>query len=349
MTVSNRVNTVVSRTAQLTVGRDLVPPQIDTISGAATKVIVRFAEPVEATSADTAAFYTISGGVKVQAAALDQTDMQTVTLTTSAMSFGTVYTLSVNGVKDRFGNSANGQAPFRTTILIDGDFQDWAGIAPATTETQDTPEGLEFKEIYVANDDDYLYVRFNFYADVGQLPVDNYFHVYSDTDNDPTTGFGAGGIGSEMMIENGNGYQQKNGQFNEGVVQNLDFAIGPQAHSAEFECRISRKTVYDSDGLPVYTGDTIALVLQLISSTWAVIDTAPQAGGLVYTFAKLAPLNPGPLHVRLSGGTIEMTWTGPGVLEAKDNLTNGTWVQVSSTSPFSVSPTGQQRYFRLKL
>ena len=348
--MSNRLNSVVSRTAGLQVMRDLAAPQITSVSGAGTKVIVQFSEPVDEASANNTASYTLSGGAKVQSAVLDESDLQTVTLTTTTLSFGTVYTLTVSGVKDRFGNAANIQAPFRATILIDGDFQDWAEIQPADTETQDTFEGPEFKDLYVANDDQYLYIRFNFYSDAGQLPVDNYFHIFSDTDNDAATGMGAAGIGSEMMIENGSGYQQKDGQFNEGAVRDLDFALAPATASSDFECRISRQVVFDSDGQPVYNGDTIALALQLISKNWAVLDTAPLSGGVVYTFTESTPLNPGPLHVRKSAGSIELTWSGPGVLEARDSLSGGTWAPVTNaSSPFSVNPAGQQRYYRLKL
>jgi hypothetical protein len=271
-----------------------------------------------------------------------------VTLTTTALSFGTVYTLGVNGVKDRYNNALSGTAPFRATILIDGNFDDWTGMTPLATETQDNPDTKEFKDIYVANDDDYIYVRFNFYSDVGQLPVDAYFHIFFDTDNDPATGMATAGIGSEMMIENGGGYQQKNGQFNEGVVRDMDFALGPQANSADFECRISRKAVFDSDGSPVFTGDTLALALQLVNSNWAVVDTAPATGGVVYTLTKLPPLNPGPLHIRVVSGKVEISWTGAGTLEAKDSLSSGAWSPVTgAASPYSISPSAKQQFYRL--
>jgi hypothetical protein len=153
-----------------------------------------------------------------------------------------------------------------------------------------------------------------------------------------------------MMIENGGGYQQKNGQFNEGDVSALDFAIAPETASAEFECRISLKAVYDSDGQSVYTGEQIGLALQLISSSWATLDTAPLGAGLAYTIVKLPPLSLGPLQARLVGGKVEVSWTGQGVLEAKDNLASGHWVPLTNaTSPYLAEPTAQQLYFRLRL
>ncbi len=217
------------------------------------------------------------------------------------------------------------------------------------TELQETAEGLEFNEIYVANDETYLYLRFNFHANVGQLPVDAYFHLFSDTDNDLGTGFVTAGVAA-MMIENGTGYQQKGGQFNEGGVSGLDFAIGPEAASSDFECRISRQATYDNDSQRVYDNETIALALQLISGTWASLDIAPSAGALVYAFAELPAITPGPLHVRMLGSRIEIVWTGPGVLESKDSLGQAAWAPVpEAVSPYSSNPTGPQRYYRLRL
>lgn len=347
--VSNRVNEVTSRAARLTVLPDRAPPQIAQVAGAATRVTVTLTEPLEGVSANTAAFYTLTGGATVQTATLGP-DNRTVTLTTSALTLGAVYTLTVNGVKDLFGNVANASAPFRATIQIDGSFDDWTGVPIAATETQDTPEGNEFKDIYVANDDRYLYVRFSFYAEIGQLPVDWYYHIFADADNDPGTGLFTAGLGSEMMIENGGGYQQKNGGFNEGVIDNLDFALAPEARASEFECRLSLDCVYQTDGQPVFAGPAVGVALQLISSAWAPVDTAPAAGPIPYELAEVPPMNPGPLHVRMSGAMVEVSWTGPGVLEARDSLSGGSWAPVpNATSPYLASPSGTQRYFRLKL
>lgn len=348
--ISNRLGAVSSRTAHLGVLVDTYPPLVAQLAGSGRKVVVVFSEPVEAVSASTSSHYTLSGGASVQGAALDPVDRRTVTLTTTALSFGTVYTLEVNGVEDLFGSAASTAAAFRSAILIDGSFDDWAEMQPLATELQETAEGLEFNEIYVANDETYLYLRFNFHANVGQLPVDAYFHVFSDTDNNLGTGFVTAGVGSEMMIENGTGYQQKGGQFNEGGVSGLNFAIGPEAASSDFECRISRQATYDNDGQRVYDNETIALALQLISGTWANLDIAPSGGALVYAFAELPAITPGPLHVRMLGSRIEIVWAGSGALEAKDSLNEGGWAPVpDAVSPYSPDATGPQRYYRLRL
>lgn len=350
LAVSNRLGGVVSRTAKVNVVRDVTGPQVVQVAGSATKVVVQFSEPLDEASANNAASYSLTGGAQVQGASLDTADSQTVTLTTTALTFGTVYTLGTSGVKDRFGNASASQAPFRASILIDGDVSDWSGMEPLASETQDTAEGLEFKDIYVVSDDQYVYVRFNFYADVGQLPVDHYFHIFADADNDLATGMGQAGLGSELMIENGNGYQQKDGQFNEGAVIEMDFLLAPQSGSAEFECRISRNARYESNGERLFNGDTIALALQLISNTWSLMDTAPLLGPIVHTLAEAPPASPGPLRVQASSGQIVISWTGPGVLESRDSLGTGAWTPVANAaSPYQAAAAGQQRFYRLSL
>jgi len=349
VTVSNRANAVASRSAKLVVNVDAYPPTIAQVNGSGKKVVIEFSEPLDPATAATPGNYTLTGGAQVAAASLEATDPRTVTLTTTAaLNFGAVYTLSVHGVKDRFNNSASATAMFRATILIDGDLDDWSGIAPATTETQDTLEGMEFKDITITNDDSYIYIRMSFYANVGQLGVDSLFHIFSDTDNDAATGYATTGIGSEMMIENATGYQQKNGQFNEGGVGQLDFAIGPAAAGSDFECRISRQAIYTSDGQKVYGTNTMALTFQLISGTWAALDSAPAAGGLVYTLVNFAPLQLGALKIQAVSGKPQISWTGAGVLQTATSLT-GTWETLdNAASPYQPDTSASQRFFRLK-
>ena len=81
---------------------DVAPPTIlQAASGSAnTSVYVIFSEPVEQSSAQSVGNYGISGGVSVTAALL-QSDLKTVVLTTSALTKGITYTLTVNNIRDR--------------------------------------------------------------------------------------------------------------------------------------------------------------------------------------------------------------------------------------------------------
>ena len=86
---------------------DETAPEISyivTASATTTAVEVHFNEALEQTSAETAANYTMNNSITVSAAKLGE-DGKTVTLTTTAMTEGTAYELTVNGVKDLADNA----------------------------------------------------------------------------------------------------------------------------------------------------------------------------------------------------------------------------------------------------
>jgi hypothetical protein len=349
--VSNRLNAVTSRAARLTVLADTQSPSVVSVSGGGTSLRVEFSEAVEATSASVSGNYSLSGGGQVLSAQPDPGNSRAVQLTTSGLTFGQIYTLTVAGVKDLFGNSAQASLPFRAIIVLDGNFGDWTGIPVALTETQDTAEGIEFKEISIANDDDYIYVRMSFYAALGPLGDQIYYHIYSDADNDLATGLPTGGIGSEMMIENGGGYQQKNGGFNEGLVNGLDLVFAPNVSATEFEGRFSRHCIYDSDGQPVYTNNVVGFRFELVNTSWALVDGAPQGGGAAaYTMLQLPSMPSSNLQIRRIGQEVEISWSGAGTLEYRDSLSSGAWAAVpDATNPYrTATTTPAARFYRLR-
>lgn len=122
-------------------GADTTPPQLlsAVAEGAISEVVAVFSEAVEETSAETAANYVIDNGVTVSAASLGA-DLKTVTLTTSPLSQGISYTLTVNNVTDLAANviGAGNQQAFTYTEIITESFQD--GVAPNTSYsgTRDT-------------------------------------------------------------------------------------------------------------------------------------------------------------------------------------------------------------------
>jgi len=81
---------------------DKTPPSIISVTatGDPTTVKVVFSEPVEEISAETVTNYLIDNGISVLGAVLE-TDLITVTLTTSKLQSGITYTLTVNNIKDR--------------------------------------------------------------------------------------------------------------------------------------------------------------------------------------------------------------------------------------------------------
>jgi hypothetical protein len=92
-------------------GRDstLVPdttaPSVESVEALIipTRVRVVFSERLDPSTAENANNYTISGGVAISQATLDG-GRKTLTLTTTALSVGVTYTLTVNDVEDASGN-----------------------------------------------------------------------------------------------------------------------------------------------------------------------------------------------------------------------------------------------------
>jgi hypothetical protein len=347
VTVSNRVNSITSRQAKVTVQSDQDAPVVNEITAASGTILIAFSEPLDEASAIDSSHYTIPG-IPVARAAIAE-DLQTVTLETESMTFGQDYQITIDGVEDRFGNSLNTTVPIRATILIDGDFGDWAGIGPITADPS-TNEGIEFNEFWAANDDKFLYLRFSFHKNIGQLPLDYLYQIFIDGDNDPTTGLAVSTIGSSLMIENGNGWLQTGGAFNEGSVPNVDFQLAPTGPSAEFECRIALGT--DKDGTSLLTADTLGVSFNLISTSWEVIDSGPEEA-LLFTLSDSPividpdPTEPiDPVTIVLLDGKIEILWND-GLLESSETLLPNSWAPVpDAASPYLLNPDGRTRFYR---
>lgn len=199
---------------------------------------------------------------------------------------------------------SNANAGSFKSITIDGDFSDWAGVPLLhTSPTNSNTSVVDYKDIYVANDDDYLYIRFTLHK--SDNPFTFLQNIFVDADNNGLSGFGAGGyVGSEMLIQEGTGYQEKNGGFNEGGINGLDWLAAPIGAGTEFECRISRATTYATDSQPVFASPSIAFVLEAEIS-FTPTEWAPAlVGGITYDF-ETAPVA---LTTNLPLITLATTW-----------------------------------------
>jgi hypothetical protein len=100
--IMNAFSEITSPSAVLTVNPDTTAPAIvDVVArNIPTIVNVEFTETIDPFEAEMASNYTVAPGITVSAAAL-QPDGRTVTLTTSSLSAGTQYTLTVNNIRDR--------------------------------------------------------------------------------------------------------------------------------------------------------------------------------------------------------------------------------------------------------
>ena len=103
------------------------PPQLARVESAdLTHVVVTFSKPV-ADNAITLANYQINGGAGIVAATLDAETKRNVTLTTTPLTPGASYTLSVSGVRDRTPAQnlipAGAQLSFIPPLLANGSFE----------------------------------------------------------------------------------------------------------------------------------------------------------------------------------------------------------------------------------
>ncbi len=322
------------------------PPTLTAVQGSPNKISVSFSKPVTAATAGATSNYALDGGLSVLTATPDPLDSSKVTLTTSAQTRGTVYVLTVNGIADGAGHliGANSQMAFISTILLDGSFDDWEGVPLLYSQDQGLTNAAEWKEVYAYNDAEYIYFHVTLWEPNDLLNAQNNF--FFDTDNDSTTGNASWG-GSELLIQEGVGYQEKNGGFNEGLVNGLDFAMS-NSGGTNFEFRISRAATYASDGLPVFTTNIINFAFDG-EENWLPVNRMPVTAGVMiaYQLLESAVLPPGPLSIGVSGGQATVRWSGLGTLQACPSL-SGSWTNVpSATSPYTTPASAGQLYFRL--
>ena len=363
VTVGNPASSTNSSVANLTVLPDTIPPNLVSISAGASQIVVTFSKPLDSVTAVAAANYSVSGGVTVLSAAQNSTNAAQVILTITtggtALNFGTVYSLTVNGVKDLFGNAAEVTGQFVRGITIDGSFDDWTGIAPlySTAAASGNTNAADFEDIYVYNDADYYYFRVTLWTDInpasGQFP--DFVNFYLDTDNNSATGYQVnGGLGSEMLVQSGTGYQENDGTFNDGFgINGLNWLCLPAAPGANFEFQMSRSTTFGEDGTPVFSTNVINFIFLGQNPSWAAVNWAPPSGSGVISYTNAnaisaPPLPLGKLAIKpLSGGQAAIVWSAPGTLQYSTNL-HSAWLSLpASTSPYVILSAGVAEFFRL--
>ena len=159
-------------------------------------------------------------------------------------------------------------------ITIDGSFGDWSGVPLAYTAPIGPDNAIQYENVYIANDETNLYIRFTLYSPRAAFQ-DSYDNIFIDADNDPSTGYAVAGIGSSMLIQWGGGYQEKNAGFNEGGVNDLGWNIAGSADNMDFELSISLGATFATDNTAVFASNTIALLLEGDNTGYAPTAFAP--------------------------------------------------------------------------
>lgn len=154
-------------------------------------------------------------------------------------------------------------------VTVDGKYEDWAGVPVVVSDEEDSGGQFDFKEVFLANDDQFLYLLVRLHQPSAYSKF--HHHVVLDTDADSSTGLAWLGLGSELMIEDGASYQQKNGQFNEGAGSELFWKSAPTGTITQFEARISLAAL-DGEGKKVFTGKSIVVSLESRDLDWQLKD-----------------------------------------------------------------------------
>jgi endonuclease/exonuclease/phosphatase family metal-dependent hydrolase len=166
-------------------------------------------------------------------------------------------------------------------ILPDGDVSEWTGAPFATDPAGDGDgSGVDFRTLYVANDTERLFLRFDTTAEVQPDEQQN-ITVALDTDANPATGQPVGSIGAELVWNLG----QRSGTFRWGGSSysvghaDLGLIVGPTVSATEFEIAFDRAAV-PAAGHPLFPGSQVRVALFDGASGGDLLD----AGGATYTF-----------------------------------------------------------------
>ena len=169
--------------------------------------------------------------------------------------------------------SAYAQAP---DIYVDEDFSDWDARAPLHTDPQDQPGGgIDFGRLWVDNDDRFLFLSIEVGVEEISIQNGSCITLFLDTDNDPSTGQQAAGLGAELVWVFG----ARSGTFTSGgnTVQidhdDIGLTPAPTVTSLQFELAL------DLDAEPrrlgvLFPSDTVGIAFEVTDG----LDVIPDAG-----------------------------------------------------------------------
>ncbi len=186
------------------------------------------------------------------------------------------------------------QAGTLRTISVDGEFEDWAGIAAlAADPVGDASSGdVDFGQIWMANDEKALYLRIELNREtlmqdgspaLGGGPAGNDIHLYIDGDDDSGTGLDLDGIGAELQVSFGQRSATLYTPATQGITLNEAGSLVLPTHSGdEFEIRIPFTATPGFDSVvDVVTASKVNVFMR----DYAGIDRIPDSGSVTYTLA----------------------------------------------------------------
>ncbi|MCP4120663.1 MAG: hypothetical protein GY751_02795, partial [Bacteroidetes bacterium] len=171
-----------------------------------------------------------------------------------------------------YENGTDPNVANQVTITIDGNFAEWAGFSNAITDADDVADsaGPDWLDIKVKNNGDSLFLYFTS-ANGFDLPSAN-LNIYIDADNNASTGYSIGNIGSDLLIQGTEVFQQSPGVNKGGLLTTI--SAEPTTGITEMEMALPLSLITDIDA----SADT----LQIMFQNDAAGDLAPDSGSYDY-------------------------------------------------------------------
>ncbi len=177
-------------------------------------------------------------------------------------------------------------------IIVDGLYEDWSDVPAIVLDPVGDGAGAfaDIGRISVTNDAHYVYVRVRINVVTNLQTIPGPVRLYFDIDQDASTGWPVGGIGSDFAFY----YPEKVGIEQTAASQEaaflghaaLDHYSGPTYAADEFEMRFRRSTVLPNRGVPVFGGSGFDFVIEAQTTGGVPADFAPNVGTTVsYTMS----------------------------------------------------------------
>ena len=213
----------------------------------------------------------------------------TTTHTISGFAPGTLLELSIVGTVAPPGQSVscaevcavttlNGP-PTQVAVTIDEQYDDWSGVTPLQDPVGDAvPGGHDLLSLSVADDDESLFLRFDFAGPEVQLDEGDTLILYIDTDANPNTGLAISGIGAEVEWDFGarQGTVRSGGATFPISHADLGLVAAPTVSGTQFEISLRRSSPLISLGSEVRV---------LLCDDRPGGDCLPDSGGLFHPLA----------------------------------------------------------------
>jgi len=183
--------------------------------------------------------------------------------------------------------SGTAHAGHFATIVIDDVHSDWIGVPVVDSDGADNAGFVDFADVQIANDDDFLYIR-NTFHEAKSLGA----FTGIDIDDDFDTGFnifGINAIGQDAGWQNDFPFTSGDDVFNDGQGMTGDFfgsgaaLLDSFADSNEREMAISLDVLLNEDNSPLFPDNTIRLMF------WTDQGQGDVSGVIDYTLAVPEP------------------------------------------------------------